>query len=101
MQVLRRAGHTLAEVAKLTGIGRESARIEDEAAVETTDNVATRASRQIGRPSALHRYARDCEFVERLPEIRSTTVSLDGDLIVDMESIWRLSSFKRSCTASA
>lgn len=52
VQVLRRAGHTLAEVAVLTGVSVGTVRrVEDEAAVETVDNVAARARRQIGRPS--------------------------------------------------
>ena len=52
VQVLRRAGHTLEEVAELTGVSVGTVRrIEDEAAVETVDNAAARARRQIGRPS--------------------------------------------------
>jgi hypothetical protein len=52
VQVLRRAGHTLAEVAELTGVSVGTVRrVEDEAAVETVDNEAARAKRGIGRPS--------------------------------------------------
>jgi transposase len=52
VQVLRRAGHTLMEVAALSGVSVGTVRrIEAEAAVETVDNVAARATRQIGRPS--------------------------------------------------
>ncbi len=52
VQVLRRAGHTLADVATLTGVSVGTVRrIEDEAAVETVDNEAARAKRGIGRPS--------------------------------------------------
>lgn len=51
MQVLRRAGHTLADVAALTGVSVGTVRrIEDEAAVKTVDNQAARATRGIGRP---------------------------------------------------
>ena len=52
VQVLRRAGHTLMEVAALSGVSVGTVRrIEAEAAVETVDNGAERAKRQIGRPS--------------------------------------------------
>jgi transposase len=52
VQVLRRAGHTLPEVAALTGASVGTVRrIEDEAGVESVDNGAERARRQIGRPS--------------------------------------------------
>lgn len=52
IQVLRRAGHTLAEVAKLAGVGQRSVqRVEAEAAVTTTDTTVERAKRRIGRPS--------------------------------------------------
>ena len=52
IQVLRRAGHSLDEVAKLAGVGRRSVvRVEAEAAVSQVDNEAERARRRIGRPS--------------------------------------------------
>ena len=52
IQVLRRAGHTLAEVAKLASVGQRSVqRVEAEAAVTTTDTTSERAKRRIGRPS--------------------------------------------------
>jgi len=52
VQVLRRAGHTLAEVAAMAGVSVGTVRrIEDEAAVQTVDNEAERAKRHIGRPS--------------------------------------------------
>lgn len=52
VQVLRRAGHTLADVAAVTGVSVGTVRrIEDEVAVETVDNAAARAKRGIGRPS--------------------------------------------------
>lgn len=52
VQVLRRAGHALMEVAALSGVSVGTVRrIEEEAAVETVDNGAERAKRQIGRPS--------------------------------------------------
>jgi transposase len=52
IQVLRRAGHSLDEVAKLAGVGRRSVvRVEAEAAVSQVDNEEERARRRIGRPS--------------------------------------------------
>jgi transposase len=52
IQVLRRAGHSLDEVAKLAGVGRRSVvRVETEAAVTQVDNEVERARRGIGRPS--------------------------------------------------
>jgi len=52
IQVLRRAGHTLAEVAKLAGVSQSSVqRVEDEAAVSALDSSAERRQRRIGRPS--------------------------------------------------
>ncbi len=52
IQVLRRAGHGLDEVAGLAGVGRRSVvRVEAEAAVSHVDNEAERARRGIGRPS--------------------------------------------------
>jgi len=52
IQVLRRAGHSLAEVAKLAGVSRRSVvRVDAEAAVSAIDNEAERSRREIGRPS--------------------------------------------------
>jgi transposase len=52
VQVLRRAGHSLDEVAKMAGVGRRSVvRVEAEAAVSQVDNEAERVRRRIGRPS--------------------------------------------------
>jgi transposase len=52
IQVLRRAGHSLDEVAKLAGVGRRSVvRVEAEALVSQVDNEAEREKRRIGRPS--------------------------------------------------
>jgi transposase len=52
IQVLRRAGHSLDEVAKLAGVGRRSVvRVEGEAAVSHIDNQSERSRRRIGRPS--------------------------------------------------
>jgi transposase len=52
IQVLREAGHSLPDVAKLAGTSvRSVQRVEDEAAVISLDNEAERARRGIGRPS--------------------------------------------------
>ncbi len=57
IQVLRRAGHTLAAVATLSGVSLGTVRlVEAEAAVTTVDNAAERDRRQIGRPPQAEAY---------------------------------------------
>jgi transposase len=57
IQVLRRAGHTWAQVAELTGVSIGTARrVAAEDGVTTVDNAAERARRQIGRPSKAEAY---------------------------------------------
>jgi len=52
IQVLRRAGHSQAEVAKLAGVSERSVqRVEAEPAVSHVDTAAERMERKIGRPS--------------------------------------------------
>ena len=52
VQVLRAAGHSLPEVAKLAKVSvRSVQRVEDEEAVTSLDSEAERARRKIGRPS--------------------------------------------------
>ena len=52
IQVLRRAGHKLREVAKLAGVSvRSVQRVEAEPAVSHVDTAAVRCERKIGRPS--------------------------------------------------
>jgi transposase len=52
IQVLRRAGHSLPEVAKLAGVSvRSVQRVELEPGVSHVDNVAERIERGVGRPS--------------------------------------------------
>jgi transposase len=52
IQVLRRAGHSLDEVAELAGVSRRSVvRVEAEEAVSDVDNGVERSRRRIGRPS--------------------------------------------------
>jgi transposase len=57
IQVLRRAGHTWAQVAELAGVSIGTARrVAAEDGVTTVDNAAERARRQIGRPSKAEAY---------------------------------------------
>jgi transposase len=59
IQVLRKAGHSLPEVAELAGVSiRSVQRVEDEAAVVGVDNEAERARRKIGRPSKAEPFRR-------------------------------------------
>jgi transposase len=52
IQVLRRAGHSQPEVAKLAGVSERSVqRVEAEAEVSHVDTAAARIERKIGRPS--------------------------------------------------
>jgi transposase len=52
IQVLRRAGHALAETAELVGVSQSTVqRVEAEAAVESFDSSGERERRRIGRPS--------------------------------------------------
>jgi transposase len=52
IQVLRRAGHSLDEVARLAGVSRRSVvRVDAETAVTQIDNKTERVLRKIGRPS--------------------------------------------------
>jgi len=52
IQVLRRAGHSLVETAKLVGVSRSTVqRVEAEAAISSFDTEAERDQRGIGRPS--------------------------------------------------
>jgi transposase len=52
IQVLRRAGHSLRDVARRAGVSvRSVQRVEDEAEVTHVDDAAERQRRQVGRPS--------------------------------------------------
>jgi transposase len=52
IQVLRRAGHTLAETAELVGVSQSTVqRVEAEPAVTSFDTEAARQERRVGRPS--------------------------------------------------
>jgi hypothetical protein len=57
IQVLRRAGHTLAETARLAGVAQRTVqRVEAEPLVTSFDTDGERARRQIGRPSTAEPY---------------------------------------------
>jgi transposase len=57
IQVLRRAGHTLVEVAKLAGVSKRSVqRVDAEPAVTAFDTPAERARRRVGRPSKVETF---------------------------------------------
>ena len=52
IQVMRGAGHTLGEVAKLAGVSRRSVqRVAEEAPVDHVDDEVERENRRVGRPS--------------------------------------------------
>src|SRR5688572_320726 len=72
IQVLRQAGHSVRQVAKLTGVGRASVRrIEAEAAVSSVDTAAERERRSIGRPSKAEPYRSFlAEQLASEPEVR-------------------------------
>lgn len=84
VQLLRRAGHTQAEIARLTG-GSERAirRIQDEPPVEGIDDDAARQARSIGRPPKAEAFrALVGKLLEAEPELRSVEIlrraRLDG-----------------------
>jgi transposase len=73
IQVLRRAGHTLKAVAKLTGVSQSSVqRVEAEPAVATLVGSDPTASRCIGRPSKVEAYRPfiGAEFAKQ-PDVRA------------------------------
>ena len=66
IQVLRPAGHTLTEVATLSGVSVGTVRrVEDETAVTTVDIEAGRDRRQIGRPPKAAAYRDACSRTGR------------------------------------
>lgn len=84
IQVLRRAGHSAAEVARLTGSSRRSvARVDGEPGVTQIDTAGERKRRRVGRPSKAEPFR---ELVKKLftdePELLSVEVlrraRLDG-----------------------
>ena len=64
IQILRRANHTLADVAAFRGVFvRTVRRVTEEVAVEAADTDAERARRGIGRPSLAEPYRKKVEAV--------------------------------------
>lgn len=64
VQVLRRAGHSVDDVAELTGVSPRSVkRVAKEPAVANADTKAERTRRKIGRPSSVEAYR---QLVEQL-----------------------------------
>ena len=84
VQVLRRAGHSLDEVAELAGVSRRSVvRMDVEAPVNNVDNEAERARRNVGRPSKVEPFrSLVVEQLTKEPELLSVEVlrraKLDG-----------------------
>ena len=72
IQVLRQAGHSVRQVAKLTGVGRASVRrVEADPPVVSVDTAAERERRGIGRPSKAEPYrAFLAEQLAAEPELR-------------------------------
>jgi hypothetical protein len=96
IQVLRRAGHSLDEVAQLAGVGRRSVvRVEAEAAVSQVDNEAERVRRGIGRPSKAEPFrgfvvsvlAKEPDLLSLEVRIPANVSSGSGDLSTGYEAV--------------
>ena len=76
IQVLREAGHSQADVQRLTGASlRTIRRVTAEAAVSSTDDATARAERRIGRPSKAEPFrAFVVEVLTKEPELLSVEV---------------------------
>ncbi len=76
IQVLRRAEHTLAEIAGFSGVSmRTVRRVVEEAAVVAVDTDAERAQRRIGRPSLAEPYRAKVEaLLKEEPSLLSVEV---------------------------
>lgn len=75
IQVLRKAGHSAAEVARLAGVSRRSvSRVEAEVAVSHIDTAAEIARRAVGRPSKSQPFR---AFVLELLAVEPTLLSLE------------------------
>ena len=76
IQVLRRAGHTLDEIATFVGVSKRSVqRVVDEPVVTHDDTDQERAQRQIGRPSKAEAF-RECigQWLSAEPELLSVEI---------------------------
>jgi transposase len=75
IQVLRRAGHSLGEVAKFADVSKRTViRVGQEAAVASLDDVAERARRGVGRPSKAEPFR---EFVVTVLQDEPAVMSLE------------------------
>ena len=75
VQVLLQAGHSQAEVARLTGVAvRTVGRVGSEAPVTDTDDASEREKRKVGRPSIAEPYR---EFVRELLEKEPALLSVE------------------------
>jgi transposase len=75
IQVLRRAGHSLAEVAKFADVSRRTViRVGQEATVTSLDDAAERVRRGVGRPSTAEPFR---EFVAKVLQDEPAVMSLE------------------------
>jgi transposase len=76
IQVLLKAGHSRAEVARLTGVSiRSVKRVAKEDAVIQVDDAAARVARGIGRPSLVEDFRKPIvDLFEHEPELKSVEV---------------------------
>jgi transposase len=76
VEILLRAGHGKAEVARLTGASLRSVnRIAREGPVVHVDDAAERAKRQIGRPSIVENFRKQVsEILQEKPELASAEI---------------------------
>lgn len=76
IKVLRKAGHSMAEVAKLAGVSLRSViRISKEADIEHVDDLAERRQRGIGRPSVVQNFRKwVSELLEKEPHLKSVEI---------------------------
>ncbi|OFV89930.1 MAG: hypothetical protein A3G76_09400 [Acidobacteria bacterium RIFCSPLOWO2_12_FULL_65_11] len=83
IQVLRRAGHTRADIAERAGISvRSVQRVESEPAVAHVDTAVERARRSIGRPSKAEPFRRFVvELLTAEPEVLSLEVLRRAKLV--------------------
>jgi len=76
IKVLRKAGHSMAEVAKLAGVSLRSViRVSKEADIEHVDDLAERRQRGIGRPSLVQNFRKwVSELLEKEPHLKSVEI---------------------------
>jgi transposase len=76
IKVLRKAGHSMSEVAKLAGVSLRSVkRVTKEGGIEHVDDPAERRQRGIGRPSLVQNFRKwVSELVEKEPHLKSVEI---------------------------